>query len=381
MRSFWVWLLMLGGAWFFSLAHFMKDISEMPFHIIGSALFFALLFLCPLLRKKKAFLTSILSFVALIAVIVLWPVRDSSPNLFTLLVFSIIAGKAVYRLQLLQAAIVGGILLLGAITPYFYGYPVYPPVFLLFYALMLSVGFITYKRTLMSEEELLERNEALLSEYRRMKRRLATDQKLARQEERTQIAREIHDSVGHKLTALLMQLEVFRMEFSDHASEERIQALKKLAKDSLEETRSAVKTLKHEGVAGLSVVIGLIRKLEAESFIRVNFSIKQGALSMHLSNEQAIAVYRSVQEALTNMMRHSGVREVNIVFEAPGGIIFRFEVSNPIREIVVFHEGFGLKSMRERMEQAGGSVEIKQFDGKFVVRGTLPLHNQEGKIE
>ncbi len=317
-----------------------------------------------------------MSVAAFIAVIVLWPEQGHDPNPYTLLVFSLFAGEAAYRLNWRQATVVGAILLFGALAPSYYDYPMLPPLFILLYSAMLGISLVVFRKVSDDQEEAVARNEALLAEYRKMKRKVASGEKQARQEERTQIARDIHDSVGHKLTALLMQLEVYRMQAGDEKGE-RLQELKKLARDSLEETRSAVKTLKQDEVGGVSAIIALIRKLEAESFVRIQFSVKHGALSAHLGNEQAIAVYRVVQEALTNLMRHSQTREADIIFEAPGGGVFRFEVSNPLTEKVSFREGFGLASMRERIEQAGGHFQVTQLGGRFTVRGTLPLLDEE----
>lgn len=266
----------------------------------------------------------------------------------------------------------GAAAIAGALFHSIVGNSGFPPLFLLLFSLLVSAALIFFKKSYTTEEALEERNEALLSEYRKMKRRLLSDEQAARQEERTQIARDIHDSVGHKLTALLMQLEVFRLQAEGEAAE-HLEGLKSLAKESLQETRSAVKSLKHDEAGGVTAIIGLIRKLEAESFLRVQFSVKHGALSAPLGNDQMVIVYRAVQEALTNMMRHSQAREAEIVFEAPGGSIFRFTVSNRVTETAAFHEGFGLSSMRERIEQAGGEFEAGPEKDLFVVKGTLPL--------
>ncbi|GIO94001.1 hypothetical protein J31TS3_52280 [Paenibacillus lactis] len=225
-------------------------------------------------------------------------------------------------------------------------------------------------------EETLARNEALLSEYRNMKRRLVTDEQLARREERAQVGRDIHDSVGHKLTALLMQLEMQRLQ-ADHDTANVLQGLKVLAKESLEETRNAVKSLKQQETGGLAGIMGLLRRLEAERFMRVHLTARHGALTTPLSNSQSIAVYRAVQEAMTNAMKHGSTREVSILFEAPGGGMFRFEVSNPYQGFrSSFREGYGLQSMRERLESEGGSLEVVHYDNVFVVRGELLLNRE-----
>ncbi|WP_165763918.1 sensor histidine kinase [Halalkalibacter urbisdiaboli] len=371
MGAFWVWLFLLFMSWLLAVSQFSTPYLEMPFRIFGSAGLFALFFLAPLLRSHKRLLMLHLSMTAIIAIVVLWPEGNESPNIYTFVVFSIIAGKAVYRLSILQAIPVGVILVGGVLISWFHSEAAYPFPAILLYVVVLSVAFYLYKMTQVRNDDLSARYEALLSEYRKMKRRIASDEKQARAEERTEIARQIHDSVGHKLTALLMQLEVFRMKVK--GEEAQVQRLKLLAKESLEETRIAVKALKQDEAGGLTAIISLIRKLEAESFIRIQFSIKHGALTAPLTNEQTIAVYRAVQEALTNMMRHSGTREVEIVFEAPAGSVFRFEVANPILGEKQFREGFGLSSMRERVARVGGNLDILQYAGRFIVRGTIPL--------
>ncbi len=295
-----------------------------------------------------------------------------------LLVFSILAGEAVYRLPASQATGVGVIILFGAMSPHLGGYPAFSPVFIGLYGLLHAAAFVVFRKIWSNEEEMSARNEALLSEYRKMKRRIVSDEESARQEERTQVGRDIHDSVGHKLTALLMQLEVFRME-ADAETAIRLQKLKEMAKESLEETRNAVKALKHDEAGGLSAILNLIRKLEAESFFRVNFSVMHGALSAPLNNTQSIAVYRAVQEALTNIMKHSSARDAQIIFEAPGGGVFRFEISNATKGSKLFREGFGLRSMRERIEMAGGRLEIIPYEDRFVVRGTLSMVKKDGE--
>lgn len=372
MRSYWFYLLFLAIAWGLSFAPLLSDAEMVPLRIVGTALFFALFFLAPLFRKARTLSALNLIGAAILAIGVFWPESESAMNPYPLLVFTMLAGKAVYRLSAKAAAGVGGLLMIGAAAPPLMGYPGFSPVFILLYSALLTSAFVYFKKSLVQEEELQTRNEALLSEYRKMKRRLLTDERAARQEERTQIARDIHDSVGHKLTALLMQLEVSRMQ-AEGAAAEQLEELKSLAKESLEETRSAVKTLRHDEEGGVTAIIALIRKLEAESFLRVQFSVKHGAISARLGNEQMVVVYRAVQEALTNIMRHSTAREADIVFEAPGGSIFRFTVSNRVSEKMAFQEGFGLSSMRERVEQTGGQLKAGPENGKFIVVGSLPL--------
>jgi len=85
-----------------------------------------------------------------------------------------------------------------------------------------------------------------------------------------------------------------------------------------------------------------------------------------------------VQEALTNIMKHSSTREAQVSFESPGGSIFRFEVINKSTFNPFFQEGYGLKAMRERLEKVGGSCEIIHDEQQFIVRGTIALIERGG---
>jgi signal transduction histidine kinase len=210
--------------------------------------------------------------------------------------------------------------------------------------------------------------EQLLGEYRRLKRLNYETERSVRLEERTKIARDIHDSVGHKLTALLMQLEMLSMKETRKEYEE----LKHLVRESLEETRHAVRALKMEESEGISSVLQLIRKLESESHIMVHFTTRQGVLSARLTNQQNVVLYRVIQEALTNAMRHAQSREVFIILGKTAVGDLEFSIKNRIFEPKPFQMGFGLTNMKQRVEEVGGTLHVFQTNDQFVVQGTLP---------
>ncbi|MBW7461434.1 sensor histidine kinase, partial [Paenibacillus sepulcri] len=76
----------------------------------------------------------------------------------------------------------------------------------------------------------------------------------------------------------------------------------------------------------------------------------------------------------------SNARDADILFEAPGGGVFRFEIINTRKENKPFREGFGLRSMRERIESAGGQLDILAYEDRFIVRGTLSMV-KKGEVE
>lgn len=213
----------------------------------------------------------------------------------------------------------------------------------------------------------------MYNELSSIKRQQLRNDESIRLEERSQIAREIHDAVGHRLTALLMQLEVARLQAKNKESAEQFNALKQLAQMSLSDTRKAVSTLKSQEQSGLQAVIFLIRKLETESHLRLTMTLKSGVLNSRLNNEQSVTLYRAIQEALTNMMKHSDRKRAEIVFEIIAERELKFSVKHMHSEKVIVKEGFGLSNMKERLERINGKLSIQNNDNHFIVIGQFPL--------
>ncbi|MBP3040523.1 GHKL domain-containing protein [Bacillaceae bacterium Marseille-Q3522] len=209
----------------------------------------------------------------------------------------------------------------------------------------------------------------LIDEYRIVKRQALANEKAAIMEERTKIARDMHDSVGHKLTVLDMQMAMLLIREKNPELEE----MKQTVEACLEETRKAVRALKTEENEGLPAVIDLIKKLESESHLRVQLTVRDGVLGIPLTNKMSVILYRILQESMTNVMKHSDVKEVSITLSISSHRHFQFEIKNPLRTARPYHEGFGLTSMRERVEQTGGTISFTQTDKEFMIFGTLPI--------
>ncbi|GGB41033.1 sensor histidine kinase YxjM [Lentibacillus populi] len=375
MKSYWLWLLLNILVWPFSILYLNLPVQQLTVRLFGVALYFIIFFIIPIVERKPNILASLLSVNAIIATMTLFPYDDGVFNPYFLLIVSLVIAEGFYRLAIGRSFIVGGIGCFGLLITVFYSnLELFNQVFIGIYMLLFLTAVIFYKRTKNQSDELDTLYQALFNEYREIKRRVVSEEEMVRQEERVLIAHEIHDSVGHKLTALVMQLEAFRLQTpEEHRA--KVQSLKELASESLQETRSAVKSLKASDSGGLPGILRLIRKLEMESMIRIYFSIKHGAFTAPLTGEQTFIIYRSVQEALTNIMKHSNAKEAEIVFEAPGGSVFRFEITNPLTEKHRYQEGFGLSSMRERLEKAAGGLTVYQTEDQFIVRGFIKISN------
>lgn len=373
MRAYWVWLLLHIIVWPFAMVYFNQHIEQLTTRLFGVALYFVIFFIMPLVERRPNVVVLLIIVHAVIATLTLFPEANGAFNPYLILVLSLLIGSGFYHLSLKLGMIIGVISVAGLVVAVLYSnlLPL-SQIFIVIYMSFLFAALVLYKKTKDRAEDIDARYDALLSEYRNLKRQLVSEEEIARQEERILIGHEIHDSVGHKLTALIMQLEGFRLKASEQ-EREQVKFLKELANSSLEETRNAVKSLKSRETGGLPGILRLIRKLEMESFIRIHFSVKHGAFTVLLTGEQSFVIYRSVQEALTNIMKHSNAREAEVIFEAPGGTIFRFEISNPIADNRKYREGFGISSMRERLEKFGGNLEVFKTEEQFIVRGFLKI--------
>lgn len=387
MPTFWPRLLLHGVTWLALTLQLPLDV--VPWALFLAALYLAGFFVSQLRTRLGGRYQAAAAYLSVVAAIVTLPVVGShvSPTFLVLLAWLLAApplvevsvrtaerGYVLLNLGLLLVGVAGLAWLLAARGA---GGPELAA--LLLAVVVAAVSTSLFRRSEAERRESRERYSALLSEYRNLKRAAASSAAAARSEERMNVARRLHDSVGHRLTSLLMQLETQRLEAErlgerGEESRQRAEELKRLAQQSLDETRAAVTALSEDELMGMPALLRLITNLEVESAMQVEFTLGSGALNVDLEQAPAIALYRAVQEALTNAMRHGAARRARVKVEVPGGSLVRFEVENDLRPgVTSFEPGFGLTAMRERVEAAGGELEVMAGTSTFLVRGSFPV--------
>ncbi len=200
--------------------------------------------------------------------------------------------------------------------------------------------------------------------------------------ERTRIAREIHDSVGHLLTRLVLQVEALKVVRRDDPS-----ALEDLGVilDGLNEATASMRRSVHAlEDSGVDVSVGL-HGLAASSGIR-DVTVDCG-LDAEPPAEVGRCILAVSREALTNAARHGHADQVRVrVGSLPGLWQVRVASNGMVPEDVTGLEerGMGLRSMRERVGALGGtlSVRVERLDGTrwFVVFATMPRHVTLGEV-
>lgn len=212
---------------------------------------------------------------------------------------------------------------------------------------------------------------ALLREYESRRKLALAHQKLreyailvedrATLHERNRIAREIHDSVGHALTAQTIQLNntiAFWQSEPTKAYQFLTEAKESVA-IALQEIRHSVSTLRADPLQGKSLETAIA--LLVHEFSHHTKVIPQCITSFHnpLSEEVTTTVYRIVQESLTNIAKHSGATEVVLYLQAlPESLELMIKDNGKGFDPQQNTTGFGLQGMRERVAALGGKLEI-----------------------
>ena len=194
------------------------------------------------------------------------------------------------------------------------------------------------------------------------------------EEDRRRIARELHDGAGQALTAARLQLMALR-EGVAAGPRATIGAIVGFVDEAIDEVRRSTTALTPPALAELGLVGAIVRHCEtftAGARLKINRELPTELPSLPSYVETTI--YRSVQEALHNAARHGGATQAWVRLAVDGGQL-RLEVGDDgagIRDQA--KRGFGLSSMRERAQVAGGVLAVVDDAGPGTrIRVTLPF--------
>lgn len=176
-------------------------------------------------------------------------------------------------------------------------------------------------------------------------------------EERNRIAHEIHDIVGHTLTSTLLQIEAGKrlIHRDTEGAIERLKEAQDLVRHSLNEIRGSIHMLKKDKYVDLASMLNqLIRDTERNMGVKIHAACYDVP---ELPTVYKKTIYHALQEGLTNGIRHGESKEFHFSLELVGSTLqFRLEDCGIGSSHIVM--GFGLKAMKDRVEQTGGSLSI-----------------------
>ncbi len=209
----------------------------------------------------------------------------------------------------------------------------------------------------------------------------AAAKKRRENEERLRIARELHDVLAHSISVINVQAGVGLALLDSDPEQARtaLTTIKAASKEALGEVRQVLDTLRTPGDAPRAPAPGLDRLpelVEQAASAGLTVDIRRDGERMALPPGTDLAAFRIIQEALTNVVRHSGSRTAEIgLGYAPESLELRIDDAGPATGGDAGGGGNGLVGMRERAAALGGTIEAgPRPDGGFRVRATLPLH-------
>jgi signal transduction histidine kinase len=216
---------------------------------------------------------------------------------------------------------------------------------------------------------------------RRAEQEAERERRLAAAEERTRIARDLHDSAGHAINVILVQAGAARLlaKQDPERSQAALETIEEVARETLGEIDQLVRALREDDLAeetggtvepplGLAALETIAERHRSAGLA---VSVRERGPRRALPPGLDQAAYRILQEALTNAARHGdGSAEVNIAF---GPTSLELAVSNPTRSDGAANgAGHGIVGMRERAARLGGSLETGASNGLFCIRAHLP---------
>jgi signal transduction histidine kinase len=195
-------------------------------------------------------------------------------------------------------------------------------------------------------------------------------------EERLRMAQEVHDIVGHGLAAIKMQADIALhvLDKQPDVARPSLEAISTTSAHALDELRTTLRMLRsaaesQASTPGLADLDALYQRMRAAGLrIRVRTTGDPGSPSPEI----ALVVYRTIQESLTNVLKHAYPKEAEIVLDNQPDAV-RITVTSGFAELTPQSGGMGITGMRERVTSLGGRLTAgPEPDATFIVDAWLP---------
>ena len=185
--------------------------------------------------------------------------------------------------------------------------------------------------------------------------------------ERDRLSRDLHDTLGHRLTVSIVQLEGAErlIAAEPERASQMVNTVRQQLNEGLSEVRRTVGMLRTPVSTDLSLPKALHElAIEFEKATQLPIRVSVPDSLAPLPEAYRLALYRAAQEALTNIQRHSHASEASLTMDLSAeALTLRVRDNGIGLPDEADQQGFGLRGMRERITQLGGSVELRSASG------------------
>lgn len=249
------------------------------------------------------------------------------------------------------------------------------------FALLAALVFVAAFTQLLVSEQAARRE--LAEAHRKLAEYAAQVETLATAQERNRLAREIHDGLGHYLTAINIQIKAASavLQQNPESAQAALSAAQKLAEDALADVRRSISALRADPATARPLAETLEDLVEETRASGLSAELAIHGSPRPLPPQVEFALYRVAQEGLTNVRKHADASLVKLALNyAPDCI--QLGVEDDGRGAETIQSGFGLLGVRERVELLGGTIQIDTARGKgFRICAEIPLRLSGQKSE
>ncbi|MED3484572.1 hybrid sensor histidine kinase/response regulator transcription factor [Bacillus toyonensis] len=209
-------------------------------------------------------------------------------------------------------------------------------------------------------------SETIRNQKRVLEQYVSQVERITLLEERDRLSKDLHDTMGHSYTSIIMGMETLRTELKTKEGEQQLDSLLQLARNSMEEVRLYLHQmdLSQESLP-LPITLQQLTE-EFKKHAKVNVRTRIIGEEYMVSKQSKMTLYRSLQESLTNAVRHGHSTEITVSLHFEPQQI-RLDVQDNGCGAEEWKDGFGLTAMKERVSQVQGRVIVYSKKGE----GTL----------
>lgn len=199
-------------------------------------------------------------------------------------------------------------------------------------------------------------------------------EKIAQIRERNRLAREIHDTIGHALTGICAGIDacITMADISPEDTKLQLRRISEVARQGIEDVRSSVKKLRPDALENLPLEEALQKMVQEISIAtQTEILFENQVQPLKFSPDEEDAVYRVVQEGITNAIQHGKAKQVFITITKKEKWL-TLTVKDTGIGCKIIQKGFGLQHIQERIDLLGGKVSYDGSNG-FTVIAKIPI--------